>query len=158
MVVMGVPSQFRVTLFSRCPVVALGAALVVGSFAPRLTFGQNAPSARATLEPAEGVPLYSLTALIDGSGFVKIPAGEFMMGSGDATTDEGPRHRVRISQGFEMGKLEVTQAQWDTVMRDPHAKPDSKAAAVGANPSHFKGHSGPWKTFPGSLCSSSSRD
>ena len=143
MVVMGVPSQFRVTLFSRCPVVALGAALAVVSFAPRLTFGQNAPAARATPEPAEGVPLYSLTALIDGSGFVKIPAGEFMMGSGDATTDEDPIHRVRISQSFEMGKVEVTQAQWDTVMRDPHAKPDNKAAATGANPSHFKGPSRP---------------
>lgn len=81
--------------------------------------------------------MYSLTALIDGSGFVKIPAGEFMVGSGDATTNKDPIHRVRISQSFEMGKVEVTQAQWDTVMRDPHAKPDSKAVATDANPSHF---------------------
>jgi formylglycine-generating enzyme required for sulfatase activity len=84
-----------------------------------------------------------LTALIDGSGFAKIPAGEFTMGSDDATTDEAPIHRVRISQSFEMGKVEVTQAQWDTVMRDPHAKPNSKAAIAGVNPSQFKGPSRP---------------
>ncbi|MEN3333038.1 MAG: hypothetical protein V7641_2403 [Blastocatellia bacterium] len=55
------------------------------------------------------------------NSFVKISAGEFMMGS----DDEKPVHRVRISQSFEMGKYEVTQAQWEALM-------DS-------NPSEFKG-------------------
>jgi formylglycine-generating enzyme required for sulfatase activity len=66
---------------------------------------------------------------------VLIPPGEFRMGStGDqiarfvaegkrakdyyATTisNEGPRHRVRITQPFYLGKFEFTQAQWDAVM------------------------------------------
>jgi len=61
--------------------------------------------------------------------FVAIPAGEFMMGCSpgddDCAADEKPRHRVRIRKGFEMGKYEVTQAQWEAVM--------------GSNPSYFKG-------------------
>lgn len=64
-----------------------------------------------------------------GIEFVYIPAGEFMMGaeSGDRTAHEKqkPQHRVRISKGFEMGRYEVTQAQWEAVMEN--------------NPSYFKG-------------------
>jgi formylglycine-generating enzyme required for sulfatase activity len=48
--------------------------------------------------------------------FVNIPPGEFIMGcsAGDnnCVDDEKPAHRVRITKGFEMGKYEVTQAQW----------------------------------------------
>lgn len=50
---------------------------------------------------------------------VKLPGGEFWMGSPDTEEDryedEGPRHRVRISS-FEICQTEVTQAQWQTVM------------------------------------------
>jgi len=47
--------------------------------------------------------------------FVWIPAGEFLMGS--------PEHEVRIREGFWMGKYEVTQGEWQSVM--------------GTNPSSF---------------------
>jgi len=51
--------------------------------------------------------------------FVLIPAGEFMMGSPSGESgrdgDEGPVHKVRITQAFYMGKYEVTQAQWQQV-------------------------------------------
>lgn len=57
--------------------------------------------------------------------FVLIPAGEFLMGSHDGNADERPVHRVRLSRPFYLGKHEVTQAQWETVMR--------------SNPSGFKG-------------------
>lgn len=61
--------------------------------------------------------------------FVWIPPGEFMMGSAKTEErrqgNEGPQHRVIISQGFWMGRYEVTQAQWKAVM--------------GSNPSYFKG-------------------
>jgi len=57
--------------------------------------------------------------------FVRIPAGEFPMGSENGDTDEKPVHRVRITKAFEIGKCEVTQAQWGKVM--------------GNNPSQFKG-------------------
>ena len=57
---------------------------------------------------------------VDGMEFVWIPAGEFLMGS-----EREDVTRVRISQGFWLGKHEVTQAEWETFM--------------GENPSHFDG-------------------
>jgi formylglycine-generating enzyme required for sulfatase activity len=52
---------------------------------------------------------------------IYIPAGSFLMGSPDTekghSMDEGPRHRVTISRGFWMGKYEVTQAQWQDIMK-----------------------------------------
>ena len=62
-----------------------------------------------------------------GMKFKLIPAGEFMMGSGDATDElikvfpgtkpewfesERPKHRVRITNSFYMGVVEVTQGQY----------------------------------------------
>jgi formylglycine-generating enzyme required for sulfatase activity len=46
--------------------------------------------------------------------------------------DEEPSHEVQITRGFEMGKYEVTQAQWYVVMD--------------ANPSHFNGPDLPVET------------
>ena len=67
--------------------------------------------------------------------FVKIAPGEFVMGCAegdkDCLEDEVPRHRVRLTRGFELGKYEVTQAQWEAVMG-----PDS-------DPSETKGPSNP---------------
>jgi formylglycine-generating enzyme required for sulfatase activity len=52
--------------------------------------------------------------------FVRIAPGEFMMGCspGDAqcAADEKPAHLVRITRGFEIGKYEVTEAQWQAIM------------------------------------------
>ena len=64
-----------------------------------------------------------------GMGFVLIQAGEFDMGSPSNEVgrddNEGPVHRVKISNAFYMGKYEVTQKQWRDVM--------------GSSPSNFKG-------------------
>jgi formylglycine-generating enzyme required for sulfatase activity len=81
---------------------------------------------------------------------VRIPPGEFLMGSAESTedtatffnktyvgrplkavffNDEHPRHRVRITQPFYLGKYLVTQEQWEAVM--------------GNNPSDFKGPKNP---------------
>ncbi|MBT7790849.1 MAG: SUMF1/EgtB/PvdO family nonheme iron enzyme, partial [Calditrichaeota bacterium] len=64
--------------------------------------------------------------LIDGVEIemVWIPPGEFMMGSPNNEEGrherEGPAHRVSINYGFWMGKYEVTQLQWESVMgRNP---------------------------------------
>ncbi|NJD90228.1 MAG: formylglycine-generating enzyme family protein [Geobacter sp.] len=56
---------------------------------------------------------------------VKVPAGCFNMGStiGGAEQDEKPVHEVCLDS-FYLGKFEITQAQWQTVM--------------GSNPSYFK--------------------
>jgi len=66
-----------------------------------------------------------------GMEFAVIPTGEFVMGcSEDAQPnqcdkDENPRHLVQITKPFEMGRTEVTQKLWQTVM--------------GSNPSAHKG-------------------
>jgi len=96
------------------------------------------------LDAQQDPAAYGLTALLDGSGMVRIPAGEFEMGSAGGEADEQPVHRVRFSRDFEIGKFEVTQAQWETVMLDPHAKAGAlrttpEGATVGSDPSHFKG-------------------
>ncbi len=56
-----------------------------------------------------------------GMEFVKIPGGEFNMGSPPneaGRSDLIPVHRVKISHVFYMGKYEVTQKQWRDVMGD----------------------------------------
>ena len=64
-------------------------------------------------------------AAVAGMEFVRVPAGAFLMGSTseEADDDERPLTRVRISRWFELGKHEVTQPEWETVM--------------GSNPSRF---------------------
>jgi formylglycine-generating enzyme required for sulfatase activity len=106
---------------------------------------QTAPIALAqagAVPTADPGTLHTITALVDGRGFVRIEPGEFLMGSADGNPDEQPPRRVRITKAFELGKFEVTQAQWESVMRDPHAAPPAKAAPV-TNPSHFKGPAKP---------------
>ena len=51
-----------------------------------------------------------------GIEFVLIPPGSFMMGSTHGNADEKPVHQVTISQAFYLGKYEVTQGQWQSVM------------------------------------------
>lgn len=84
-------------------------------------------------------PQFLMLAILAGSGicvaggqrieFVAVEPGEFLMGcrspDADCGDDERPAHPVRLSRGFEIGKYEVTQAQWTAVM--------------GTNPSHFRG-------------------
>ncbi len=55
---------------------------------------------------------------------VFVEGGTFNMGSDDGEADEKPVHSVTVSS-FNMGKYEVTQAQWQSIM--------------GNNPSYFKG-------------------
>lgn len=64
---------------------------------------------------------------VSGMDFVWIPEGCFQMGSPESEegrdSDEGPVHRVCLD-GFWMGKTEVTQAQWQQVMRENPASFD----------------------------------
>jgi formylglycine-generating enzyme required for sulfatase activity len=50
--------------------------------------------------------------------FVLIPAGTFNMGAIGQEADEMPVHQVTITHPFYLGKYEVTQEQWQTVMGD----------------------------------------
>ena len=51
---------------------------------------------------------------------VWIEPGTFVLGSPASEEgrrqDEGPQHEVEVSQGFWLGKYEITQAQWEAVM------------------------------------------
>ena len=58
-----------------------------------------------------------------GMEFVWVPPGEFRMGSTSAGAGAVPLTQVRISEGFWLGKYEVTQSEWEAVM--------------GSNPSRF---------------------
>jgi TonB family protein len=60
---------------------------------------------------------------VTGMEFVWVPGGEFDMGSNSGDNYEKPVHRVYV-EGFWMGKYEVTQGQWKTIM--------------GSNPANFK--------------------
>jgi len=59
---------------------------------------------------------------------VKIPKGQFIMGSPDSERDrygphrpeEGPLHDVTISKSFLLGKYEITRDQWFAVMGSPY--------------------------------------
>jgi formylglycine-generating enzyme required for sulfatase activity len=105
-------------------VSALAAVIVIPEV--RQWLGRDKPPAqRGTSAPVS--PPGEITTRI-GMKFVRIPAGEFQMGSNanEAYKDERPVHRVRISEPFYLGKYEVTQAQWEAVM--------------GTNPSAFTGN------------------
>ena len=64
-----------------------------------------------------------------GPRFVWLPAGAFTMGSPasevDRQSDEGPQTRVTLTRGFFLGRYEVTQGEYLSV--------------IGSNPSHFTG-------------------
>ncbi len=104
------------------PTTCLSVGLVIGL---SLAFGQAAVA--QSPGPAKNAV---------GMEFVKIAPGEFMMGCAAddpaCAADEKPAHRVQITKAFEIGKYEVTQAQWQAVM--------------GANPSTIKGDNRPVET------------
>lgn len=64
------------------------------------------------------------------------PAGEFRMGSAvadeSASNDEVPQSRVILTQGFYLGRTEVTQGQWKAVM-DTEPWKGKKRVREGAN-------------------------
>jgi formylglycine-generating enzyme required for sulfatase activity/tRNA A-37 threonylcarbamoyl transferase component Bud32 len=86
------------------------------------------------------------TQTVDLGGGVKIdlawcPGGSFMMGSPKSETERSDgetQHRVTLTKGFWIGKTEVTQLQWETVM--------------GNNPSRFKGADMPVETVSWDDC------
>jgi len=52
---------------------------------------------------------------VTGMEFVRVPGGCFKMGSNNGDADERPVHEVCVN-GFWMGKYEVTQAEWRSIM------------------------------------------
>jgi formylglycine-generating enzyme required for sulfatase activity/serine/threonine protein kinase len=60
----------------------------------------------------------------NGIEFVEVRPGSFTMGATNGDADEKPTHQVTLRYSFYIGKFEVTQAQWQSIM--------------GSNPSAFK--------------------
>jgi formylglycine-generating enzyme required for sulfatase activity len=95
------------------------------------TFGQG--GGRETSKPSQTKPASKKPPTRTASTFrpsnprielIRIAPGSFLMGSTSGYADEKPVHRVTINNSFYVGKYEVTQAQWQSVM--------------GSNPSKFK--------------------
>lgn len=89
-----------VALFSACVLVSCSKSKVSDNLKPELT-----------VDLGDGVNME----------FVLIRPGSFMMGAPDSATTPlfagcHPQHRVRISKPFYLGKYEVTQEQWQSVM------------------------------------------
>lgn len=75
---------------------------------------------RAELLPLPSVEEARLVTNSIAMKLVRIPAGEFLMGSPeseDGRFESEFQHRVRITKAFYLGQTEVTQAQWQAVMR-----------------------------------------
>ena len=122
------PSKGRAILVASAALLAVVAAFVafVGpSFGkrPGARPAGEGPVNAAGLPPraVDGPPrapeeVPGIVAKSVGMKLVKIPSGEFWMGSPptdpDALPDEFPRHRVRISRPFYLGEKEVTVAQF----------------------------------------------
>ncbi len=60
---------------------------------------------------------------------IMLKPGCFQMGNSNGSRDEKPVHKVCLTQSYELGQYEVTQAQWQAVM--------------GKNPAHFNGSDRP---------------
>jgi len=99
-----------------------------GQVGPGLPAWAKVSQAQIEAAKRDGVPVAKEIDLGDGVTLkmVYIPAGEFLMGSPPGEEgryeDEGPQHRVTLTRGFFMGIDEITQAQWQTVMRSDPAR------------------------------------
>jgi sulfatase modifying factor 1 len=67
--------------------------------------------------------------------FVRIPAGEFLMGlpdDGVVVLEERPRHRVRISRGFCLGRYHVTRGQFRRFVEDAGYRTSAESNGLGS--------------------------
>ena len=81
----------------------------------RAAFNKAVELTREIMKPKK--PAAGAMKTFRGIEFVWVPSGTFTMGSAKGgDRDEKDFHDVRISEGFWMGKCEVTQEQWKQVM------------------------------------------
>jgi formylglycine-generating enzyme required for sulfatase activity len=86
---------------------------------------------KATLQVPEKVQPVAQDSKSEGFEMVFVQGGTFTMGCNNCESYEKPTHQVILSS-FNIGKYEVTQAQWKAIM--------------GENPSYFKGDKLPVET------------
>jgi len=85
---------------------------------PAATTQMEAPVSLAAPPTTAPTAASSLSLVVDGwpMEFALIPAAQFYMGSDVETADQRPRHMVKISKAFQMGRTEVSEKQWNAVM------------------------------------------
>jgi formylglycine-generating enzyme required for sulfatase activity len=94
---------------------------------------------KLVIKKRPGQALQFIESLSDGVDLemVKIPAGEFLMGSPDDELErmswESPQHVVTVPEFF-MGKYPITQAQWRSVAQRPQVERE-----LNIDPADFKG-------------------
>lgn len=74
---------------------------------------RTVPPAEAVASPVDGKP-WKVPDL--GLELVWVVPGTFQMGSTDGDNWEKPVHQVTLTKGYWLGKYEVTQGEWQTVM------------------------------------------
>jgi len=99
----------------------------VATRSPQVT-AEEKQRIRKILDHQAGLP----NQPVSGSGYVEplgidggavqmemvwVPPGTYTMGSDDGHGDEKPAHTVEISHGFWISKYEITQAQYEAVMK-----------------------------------------
>jgi formylglycine-generating enzyme required for sulfatase activity len=75
-------------------------------------------SAAAEKAGAEMTPGNVFRDCADCPVMVIIPAGSFEMGSNGSSLDDMPLHHVTINHSFALGRTEITQEQWRSMMGD----------------------------------------
>lgn len=158
-------------LRARRPVIFSGLAAVMAVVMAFLVVGLPGPADAAPAAPAAPAA-QGATALIDerGMAFVRVPAGEFRMGTdvpaadvvrafsgldparADDLQDEYPAHRVQISRDFYLGRYEVTVDEFRAFVRDSGYLPESQADGTGAygySPAHDRNRAEAADAFEG---------
>jgi hypothetical protein len=92
--------------------------------APATTANEPVKPEPPKADTAKALPVADPLRLSVGAAdfeFAEIKAGQFMMGTDApyAEPDEKPRHLVRITRPYFLGKTEVTRQQWHAVMGGP---------------------------------------
>ena len=106
---------------------------------------EDISQARIRVTAVDEAPEPPITILLPGDvplELVYLPADTFLMGQypgeQDSSSDEEPQHSVTLSQGFYMGKYEVTQAQWLAVMGSwPGTAPSSTYGLGDTYPAYY---------------------
>ena len=99
--------------------------------------GRGEPPGAGAAKAAPAVPARARPAVNSlGMKFMRIPAGNFVMGSdsGKAKPEERPAHLVNITIPFEMQTTEVTVAQFRRFVAETGYQTEAEAAAVPAPP------------------------
>ena len=146
----GMPVQGRRRVAAVLAMAALGALVagtagyvaLVGRWVPGRHAVVSTPvkvaSPAATRPPAPPALAHSLPTRVNrlGMTFVRVPAGQFLMGAPDEDTsaraDERPRHLVRITKAFELGTTEVTVGQFRAFVTATGYETDAEAGRIEA--------------------------